>query len=186
MYRDVGFIIRDEIWNRYRTDLGPGHRAPAYTTGIYGDSLTITPQPEGVIVAATASYGGVLEEGSSPHYPPKDLINAWLQNKGWDSSERTVRAVQRHIGEEGTPARHFITNVFRYDGALAEINARVRMAIDDLAFSMGFASGGGGSGGLAKDSRGMSISPRTGKSFYNVRGGDVGAGGNRGRFAKRQ
>lgn len=184
---DVGFIIHDGINNDYRTEVasGYGHRAPAFTTGMYGSMLQIVPRNDGVTVNATAHYAGALEEGSKPHWPPRDLIDAWLQAKGWDNSKRVVNAVAYHISLMGTPPRNFVKNVFHDLYVLDEINARINHAMDALAFSVGFASSSGSGGGLAKDARGFSISPRTGKSFYNVRAGDVGAGGNPGRFARR-
>jgi hypothetical protein len=141
---DVGKIIHDQLWRAYTTETGPEHGLPAFASGRWGDSLTISPTSTGVIVSASAGHAGYLELGTGPHLPPAAAIIAWAESKGIESDEDTINQIRRKIASRGTPPRHFIRDVFRKPGTITQVNQRINRAVAELATAMGFAGGAGG------------------------------------------
>jgi len=66
------------------------------------ESIVVEEHPTWVAVLVKAPYGGYVEFGTKPHWPPLEAVRAWAELKGWTAEE-----IQAGIAKKGTPAQPF-------------------------------------------------------------------------------
>lgn len=78
----------------------------AWDTGNLANTIIVERSSDGMIVEVgpTAAYGVYVEEGTRPHFPPLDALEAWAKRHGFDSAWPICKA----ISERGLPARPFL------------------------------------------------------------------------------
>lgn len=95
---------------RQHTDTGDLARSVIFTWGTQGGEV------------AAAEYGGYLDQGTRPHWPPIQAVAGWAERHGIPPF-----LVARKIAEEGTDPTRWLT------GALADAERRLPQLLRDTA-----------------------------------------------------
>jgi len=77
----------------------------------FGDlkrSIGAEPTADGAKITIDAPHAAHVEYGTLPHFPPLGPLIRWCQLKGAENPFAMARAVQRKIGEQGTPPTWFV------------------------------------------------------------------------------
>jgi hypothetical protein len=82
-------------------------RAPK-DTGRMARGVRFRWENAGGAVYSTATYGGFVDQGTRPHWPPPQALAGWAARHGIPAF-----LVGRKIAEEGTEATHWITHAVR-------------------------------------------------------------------------